>query len=552
MVSKVKSSAIREYLSDKIGISGCLVLVFVVLVFFFNSPFKQAEILNLNNYRHVSFDKEAELARIRNSNCSFFDCFNVYRCGHGHHLKRVLIYVYPLTEYSDEKKSTTFVTKEFYKILKTIINSPYYTSNPKEACLFVPSIDLLNQNLIDKSLVGKALASLDYWDNGQNHLVFNMIAGEAPDYSTVTDVQTSDAMIAGAGFNTQTYRYGFDFSIPFYSQMLENFERKTSISAKRNYFLIASQLNMYDYHRRLMQEIVLEDSNNNILLLQKCTQEILDDEISSSPELVDHDIRCSFPALTPIQYPEILEQGTFCLVIRGVRLAQPALLESLAANCIPVIVADNIVMPFEEVIDWTLASISIREADLHSIASVLKAISLKRIEELQRQGRFLYEKYFKDIETIILTMLEELNDRVFPHLALAYQSWNLPNLPNSAQNPLFSPLMGSKSQGFTAVILTYDRVESLFTLIQKLALVPSLAKILVIWNNQKKLPPSMSSFPKISKPIKLIQTKANKLSNRFYPYPDIETEAVLTIDDDITMLTADELDFGKFIKLFKK
>lgn len=55
---------------------------------------------------------------------------------------------------------------------------------------------------------------------------------------------------------------------------------------------------------------------------------------------------------------------------------------------------------------------------------------------------------------------------------------------------------------------------------------------------------SVSMFPKITKPLKVIRTKANKLSNRFYPYEEIETEAILTIDDDITMLTADEFDFG--------
>lgn len=353
-------------------------------------------------------------------------------------------------------------------------------------------------------------------------------------------------MIVGAGFNTQTYRYGFDFSIPIYNPLLEKYERKyQNQESVKTYFLISPQLNMYDYHRRLMQEIVLEDSNNNILLLQKCTQEIFEDKISTSPNLIDSDIRCSFPALSPVEYPEILEHGTFCLVIRGVRLAQPTLLDALATGCIPVIVADNIILPFDEVIDWTLAAVSIRENDLHSISTILKAVSQTRIRELQRQGSFLYQKYFKNIETIIMSVLEELNDRTFPHLALPYNSWNLPNLPNSAQNPLFLPLMGSKSHGFTAVILTYDRVESLFTLIQKLSLVPSLQKILVIWNNQKKQPPNLSSFPKISKPFKVIQTKANKLSNRFYPYPDIDTEAVLTIDDDITMLTADELDFGK-------
>ena len=55
---------------------------------------------------------------------------------------------------------------------------------------------------------------------------------------------------------------------------------------------------------------------------------------------------------------------------------------------------------------------------------------------------------------------------------------------------------------------------------------------------------SVSSFPAISKSIKIIQTRYNKLSNRFFPYKDIETEAILTIDDDINMLTEDEVEFG--------
>jgi len=31
---------------------------------------------------------------------------------------------------------------------------------------------------------------------------------------------------------------------------------------------------------------------------------------------------------------------------------------------------------------------------------------------------------------------------------------------------------------------------------------------------------------------------------RFYPYDEIETEAILALDDDILMLTTDELEFG--------
>lgn len=54
--------------------------------------------------------------------------------------------------------------------------------------------------------------------------------------------------------------------------------------------------------------------------------------------------------------------------------------------------------------------------------------------------------------------------------------------------------------------------------------------------------------------MKVIQTKENKLSNRFFPYDEIETEAILSLDDDIIMLTADEVEFAYEVfldRLFK-
>ena len=44
---------------------------------------------------------------------------------------------------------------------------------------------------------------------------------------------------------------------------------------------------------------------------------------------------------------------------------------------------------------------------------------------------------------------------------------------------------------------------------------PSLSKIVVVWNNQEKMPPPASSWPKISPvALKVIKTHANLLSNR--------------------------------------
>lgn len=398
-----------------------------------------------------------------------------------------------------------------------------------------------------------------------------MIPGSPPDYNYVLDVHTDRALIAGAGFSTWTMRYGFDLTIPYYSPVVDSYKYDAALNNndERKHLIISSQLNMVPRHNRVLQELAY-DNQNTLLLLQKCTQPttLHQNDIYQMDD-ASRDLRCNFINGVDYEYPNILEKGLFCIISRSSEhlAGEPNLLEALATNCIPIIISDNYVMPFSEILDWNLASIQIRESHLHSIMSVVKSISNDKILELQKHGRYFFKSYFESLEKIVLTALDEINDRVFPHLSKNYNEWNLPKsevgqmilseninlniylhayliFQKSTQNPLFLPLIAPKSQGFTAVILTYDRIESLFTLIQKLSVVPSLQKILVIWNNQKKAPPHPTMFPKIVKPLKVIQTKANKLSNRFYPYEEIETEAILTIDDDIIMLTADELDFG--------
>lgn len=121
--------------------------------------------LDLKAIDTVQLENDAELAHQHNGNCSFWDCFNVYRCG-----EKLSVYVYPLIDYIDttasnkhnkEASSTISVlSKEFFEILKSLVESPYYTSDPKEACILVPSIDTLNLNRINNDLVAKALLTL--------------------------------------------------------------------------------------------------------------------------------------------------------------------------------------------------------------------------------------------------------------------------------------------------------------------------------------------------------------------------------------------------------
>lgn len=97
----------------------------------------------------------------------------------------------------------------------------------------------------------------------------------------------------------------------------------------------------------------------------------------------------------------------------------------MAADCIPVIVADSIVMPFSSVIDWKRAAIFVQEDNLSDIMDILKSISDQHVIELQRQVSWLYDKYFSTIEKITLTTLDIIQDRVYPQWAKVYEQWNV-------------------------------------------------------------------------------------------------------------------------------
>uniref|UniRef100_A0A8D8PUC0 Exostosin-2 n=1 Tax=Cacopsylla melanoneura TaxID=428564 RepID=A0A8D8PUC0_9HEMI len=514
-----------------------LLLIFlsaVCLVLLLQSPQQSQQISHkylsldsLNNVEYVTVNKSVKLNK-RNEKCTYFDCFNVYRCNHGG-LSNLLVYIYPLKHYIDDKNIPvgSFISKEYFDMLMTIQKSKYFTSNPEEACIFIPSIDILNQNRFRVEETSYALSSLPYWREGENHVLFNMVSGASPDYSTVVELYSGKAMIAGAGFNSWTYRHGFDISLPVYSSLSKLVHDNTPQS--KQWLILSSQTNIHpEYMNELKQ---LTHTHPELIVMNMC-----ENDRNSS-------LRCHMGQV--YKYPQVLVQSTFCIVMRGSRLGQKVLHESMAAGCIPIIIADTYVLPFSEILDWKRAAIVIPEAEISSLVEVVKDLSEKHVTELRAQVNYLYWRYFSSVSAMTNTVLDILNQRVFPHLAQPYEHWNIDRQAGVIQyNPLFLQMTSRRWQGFTAVVLTYDRLPSLFLLMEKLSQVPSVSKILVIWNNQNKYPPPASKWPKISKNWTIIKTNENKLSKRFYPYAEIETEAVLSIDDDITMLTADELEFG--------
>lgn len=96
-----------------------------------------------------------------NSHCTFYNCFNIHRCSHRSD-GDFKVYVYPMARHIDMDGIPigAKMSKEYHYILDTILKSQYYTQNPDEACVFVPSIDTLNQNRFRVKETSQALALL--------------------------------------------------------------------------------------------------------------------------------------------------------------------------------------------------------------------------------------------------------------------------------------------------------------------------------------------------------------------------------------------------------
>lgn len=100
--------------------------------------------------RHITISKlgisstKPAISSLHKRNCAFQSCFDIYRCGRLGQ-DRLTVFVYPIERiFVNGIQIQHNLSQEFYQIIQTIVQSPHYVSDPNQACVFVPSIDLLN------------------------------------------------------------------------------------------------------------------------------------------------------------------------------------------------------------------------------------------------------------------------------------------------------------------------------------------------------------------------------------------------------------------------
>ncbi|KAL0905813.1 hypothetical protein M5K25_024251 [Dendrobium thyrsiflorum] len=122
--------------------------------------------------------------------------------------------------------------------------------------------------------------------------------------------------------------------------------------------------------------------------------------------------------MTYIQY---MKSSKYCICPRGYEVNSPRLVESIFFECVPVIIADNYVPPFFEILNWEKFSVVVPEKDLPKLKEILLSISESEYRELQMgvkkvQRHFLWRtKPVKRNYSVRTPQLSETNQNASHH-----------------------------------------------------------------------------------------------------------------------------------------
>lgn len=477
--------------------------------------------------------------------CNMASCFDYSRCR-----GELTIYVYP--DHEGLQQSMFFKS-----MLEYFRNSPYYTNDPEQACLFIPSIDTSDRDPLGHDYVPdveKHLHGLPYWNNGRNHLIFNTFPGTYPHYYEHLDFDTHQAILVKSCITLRTFRQNFDVSFPHYKPD-SDLPRMTITQpgSPRQYLAtFKGKRYLYGTGKAVREDLRAVDNNSTILVLTTCIhlktwERFADAECSRDNSRYEH-----------FDYQSLLNQSVFSFVPRGRRINTFRFLEVIAAGSIPVNLGDDLIFPFNEVMQWEGAIVNVPENMVGSIDAVLSSFSQQDVLVMQTRLKYMWETHLSSFNSALRCVAETLRQRIFPQARKSQEYWNgpLPQVKLRTFVPKDLPVATNFDEEvrtvieprqtfgeYTVMILVHDRFDVMFDMIRSsLAYTTRMDKLIVIMNDPVNEPMS-TDWPSIYCPIEVYRIPRNTLNNRFLPLPSINTEAVMAIDDDV-YLDAVEIEFG--------
>ncbi|XP_010104876.2 probable glycosyltransferase At5g03795 [Morus notabilis] len=94
-----------------------------------------------------------------------------------------------------------------------------------------------------------------------------------------------------------------------------------------------------------------------------------------------------------MSYIQHMKSSKYCISPMGYEVNSPRIIEAIYYECVPVIIADNFVLPLSEVLDWSAFSVLVAEKDIPKLKEILLAIPMKRYLTMQINVKMV-QKHF--------------------------------------------------------------------------------------------------------------------------------------------------------------
>ncbi|KAM0868034.1 hypothetical protein ACQ4PT_041621 [Festuca glaucescens] len=88
-----------------------------------------------------------------------------------------------------------------------------------------------------------------------------------------------------------------------------------------------------------------------------------------------------------MNYVQHMKLTKYCICPMGYEVNSPRIVEAIYYECVPVIIADNFVLPFDDVLDWSAFSVVVPERDVPRLKEILLEIPESRYVAMQSNVR---------------------------------------------------------------------------------------------------------------------------------------------------------------------
>lgn len=396
--------------------------------------------------------------------CKMETCFDFSRCS--------LVSGFPVFFYDPQEISLDYPPLDEF-VLSSVVNSfgrnVYATDDPSGACVFLVLMGEIKGALSPDKLE-HFLYSLPHWNgDGRNHILFN-IARNTHVSDLFINVNTGRAVLVQSSFATSTFREGFDIIIPpslglaggdVWSEIppLSPIRRKHLLSYWGEYIPTHQQVRMKNFLHNVNFELN-EDEAKQFRKLQAAVEGEGEDRVDESQKLLDTDseaddstlgnaiiswlkelqlgmgdnalveLSCGGAKVAGMETEwglcgeashrsEMLSQSTFTLLLLptnesliSTTIFQTRFYEALKYGSIPVILGLERWLPFDEVLNWEIATFTLPLPRITEIPFFLRTFSDADISSYRSHGRNFWETYFGSTQRILDTVLAVLRARL--------------------------------------------------------------------------------------------------------------------------------------------